>query len=149
MLVVNVLLFHTLRFYWQEKDKKLFYKRIAGIGLLLLLPIIISLGIYSRYTEVGKPIEVVVLQPNIDPYEEKYSLTNEETITLLQELAEKKKLLHRPTLYSTPETGNLARCIPFGRYLPRKRSGQYASSIGEISPTELGYGSGDLSSTYR
>ena len=103
MLVVNVLLFHTLRFYWQEKDKKLFYKRIAGIGLLLFLPIIISLGIYSHYTEVGKPIEVVVLQPNIDPYEEKYSLTNEETITLLQELAE-KKITPQTHFVLTPET---------------------------------------------
>ena len=103
VLVVNVLLFHTLRFYWQEKDKKLFYKQIAGIGLLLLLPIIISLGIYSHYTEVGKPIEVVVLQPNIDPYEEKYSLTNEETITLLQELAE-KKITPQTHFVLTPET---------------------------------------------
>ena len=54
VLVVNVLLFHTLRFFLHEKDKKLFYKRIAGIGLLLLLPIIISLGIYSHYTEQGE-----------------------------------------------------------------------------------------------
>lgn len=38
----------------------------------ILLPIGISLIIYSGYQEKGEPVEVVVLQPNIDPYTEKF-----------------------------------------------------------------------------
>ena len=87
MLLVNILLFHTLRLFLETKDKRLFYKRIAKISLLVLLPIALSWGIYISYKEKGTPIEVVALQPNIDPYEEKYSLSNEETIALLLTLA--------------------------------------------------------------
>lgn len=41
-------------------------------ALLFLLPVLVSLAIYYSYSEQGKAIEVAVLQPNIDPYNEKF-----------------------------------------------------------------------------
>ena len=70
---------------------------------MIVLPICLSWGIYTRYKEEGKPIEVVALQPNIDPYEEKYSLSNEQTITLLLELA-KEGVTENTHFVLTPET---------------------------------------------
>ena len=42
-------------------------------GLLIIVPLAISLLIYSNYEEKGKTAEVIVVQPNIDPYYEKFS----------------------------------------------------------------------------
>jgi len=103
VLLVNILLFHSLRLLLETKDKRLFYKRIGKISFLVVLPICLSLGIYTRYKEEGKPIEVVALQPNIDPYEEKYSLSNEQTITLLLKLA-KEGVTENTHFVLTPET---------------------------------------------
>ncbi len=103
VLLVNILLFHSLRLFLETKDKRLFYKRIAKISLLVLLPIALSWGIYISYKEKGTPIEVVALQPNIDPYEEKYSLSNGETISLLLTLA-KEGVTENTHFVLTPET---------------------------------------------
>jgi len=41
-------------------------------SLLLILPVIISLIRFNTYTEKEDPVEIVVVQPNIDPYNEKF-----------------------------------------------------------------------------
>ncbi len=48
--------------------------RMAGTLLLLIAPILISVVMYNRYTEKTDPVDVVVVQPNIDPYNEQYDL---------------------------------------------------------------------------
>ncbi len=53
----------------------------------ILLPIFISLVIYSRYSETPRPVNVVVVQPNIDPYSEQYSLPPQEVIGRIVGLA--------------------------------------------------------------
>ncbi|MFC2098707.1 apolipoprotein N-acyltransferase [Bacteroidota bacterium] len=61
-----------------------------GIYLsLIFLPIIISLIIFKAYTEESDPREIVVLQPNIDPYEEKFGgLEMERQMDILLDLAD-------------------------------------------------------------
>lgn len=46
---------------------------IYGFLLVLILPITVSLVMYYSYTEKLDPVEVVITQPNIDPYNEKFS----------------------------------------------------------------------------
>src|SRR6187431_2140901 len=41
-------------------------------AVAVVLPILISVFIYYSYKEVGQEIEVVVVQPNFDPYNEKF-----------------------------------------------------------------------------
>jgi apolipoprotein N-acyltransferase len=46
---------------------------IITLATAIVLPISISLCMYFSYSEIKKPIEVVITQPNIDPYTEKFS----------------------------------------------------------------------------
>lgn len=84
ILLVNVVLFRIMR------DRNMFAKfgvmpqsvsltgksikiRTALAALLIVVPIIISLSKYYTYKEVGERKQVVVLQPNIDPYNDKFA----------------------------------------------------------------------------
>jgi len=48
--------------------------RMAATILLIVVPITISFIMYFRYTESKNPVNIVVVQPNIDPYNEQYEL---------------------------------------------------------------------------
>jgi apolipoprotein N-acyltransferase len=48
--------------------------------LLLIIPILISQIRYHAYEEIENPVEVAVVQPNIDPYNEKYETSGEEQL---------------------------------------------------------------------
>ena len=45
---------------------------------ILFIPLIISKIQYSSYKEKGSEVEIVVVQPNLDPYSEEFSLTPQE-----------------------------------------------------------------------
>jgi apolipoprotein N-acyltransferase len=65
--------------------------RLFVMALFLLLwiavPIILSYIIYSNYREQKNPVSFVVVQPNIDPYSEQYSLPPSEVINRIMKLA--------------------------------------------------------------
>ncbi len=76
VLLANILGFNLLKHIIRHRSLK---GKLAGAGILLsviLLPIILSLIIFSTYREKSDPREIVVLQPNIDPYEEKFGGMN-------------------------------------------------------------------------
>ena len=56
-------------------------------SLWLSLPILSSYIIYNNYDEKKSPVNFVVVQPNIDPYSEQYSLPPAEVISRIMELA--------------------------------------------------------------
>jgi apolipoprotein N-acyltransferase len=66
--MVNILIFRILLDPISNLKKQLF-KPLAFI----IVPIVISLVIKFSYQEKIDPVEVVVVQPNIDPYNEKFS----------------------------------------------------------------------------
>ena len=103
VLLVNVLIFIALKKLIKTKDRKIFWKRILKIGVLVFFPIIYSCWVYISYQEKGKPTEVMVLQPNIDPYSEKYSLSNTEVIRLLFRLLQ-GEVTEKTRFILTPET---------------------------------------------
>ncbi|MBL4715091.1 MAG: apolipoprotein N-acyltransferase [Bacteroidia bacterium] len=64
---------------------------LASILLLVISPITISKNIYSNYTELHSPVNIIVVQPNIDPYNEKFAgMTDGEQIDHLIKLSEKE-----------------------------------------------------------
>ena len=84
ILLVNVVLFRIMR------DRNMFARfgvmpqsltltgksikiRTTLAVLLIVVPITISLSKYYTYKEVGERKQVVVLQPNIDPYNDKFA----------------------------------------------------------------------------
>ncbi len=75
----------------RKVNKKPFFATL----LLILLPILISYIIYYNYEEKGSPTEIVALQPNIDPYTEKFAGTEnfipfEEQVARFINLSEQK-----------------------------------------------------------
>ena len=70
VLLVNVLFFQAVKDY---PNQRIEFKKLWLPVLLIVAPILISFGILATYKEKGTPTEVVVVQPNIDPYREKFS----------------------------------------------------------------------------
>jgi len=75
ILLVNILLFFFVRDRIMMKICSWTVGiRMASTIALIIVPMIISVVIYNRYTEKINPVDVVVVQPNIDPYNEEYNL---------------------------------------------------------------------------
>ena len=75
ILLVNILLF----FFVRDRIMMKICNRTIGIRMaitliLIIVPMVISVIMYNRYTEKINPVDVVVVQPNLDPYNEQYGL---------------------------------------------------------------------------
>lgn len=84
-----VLLSNILAFEAYQKIKNQKQYQLAGIwALLLLLPIGYSLYRYKNYEEKSVPVNVVTVQPNIDPYEKFGSISANEQLNILTHLSD-------------------------------------------------------------
>ena len=73
ILGVNLLIFQFLKNVYAKKESWAQQRRLIwSFAGLLLVPVIISLIQYGLYEEKGKKTEIVVTQPNVDPYNEKF-----------------------------------------------------------------------------
>lgn len=70
IMLVNVVLFRIF-FYKGRAQRRIPYRYFIPL-LLIIVPLVVSLIMYVSYQDQGKEIEVVVVQPNIDPYTEKF-----------------------------------------------------------------------------
>jgi apolipoprotein N-acyltransferase len=79
-------------------------KRVVPLALTLIVPIAYSLLRYYSYTETPNPIKVAVIQPNFDPYNEKYGSLGE-SAQLARVLALTSTVMDDSVRYIfTPET---------------------------------------------
>lgn len=104
ILLVNVLIFYTVRTWEAGRKRKDLIKNSAIVGALIILPMIISVIKYNSFDEkpVGQ-VSVLMLQPDLDPYAEKYSkdsLTIEQDLLALAE----KNSTGKIDYYIAPET---------------------------------------------
>ena len=91
VLVVNIFIFLAVKdLLNSRRPKKSFYTNILVASLLIILPLITSLFIYRNYHEKESPVSVVVVQPNIDPYNEQYSTPPIEVLGRILKLADEK-----------------------------------------------------------
>jgi len=84
ILSVNILIFYTIRIWEAGRKRKSLITNSAIVSGLVILPMIISLMKYNSFDE--KPIgqvNVLMLQPDLDPYNEKYA---KDSLTILNEL---------------------------------------------------------------
>jgi apolipoprotein N-acyltransferase len=79
VLVGNILIYELLIQFKTQSSK---FKILCSIFIILwlIVPAIISFVIYRNYRETPDPVSFVVVQPNIDPYSEQYSLPPTEII---------------------------------------------------------------------
>ena len=109
-----VLFVNTFIFYGLSKGKtvkQIFPKFAVFVGI----PIVVSLLMFHFYEIKGEQKEVIVLQPNIDPYTEKYDYTNNSITRLLLEETD-KVITENTEFVIAPETV-LAENLPFDRFL--------------------------------
>ena len=94
ILLCNIVIFQLINSAFIIKNKSQAFKRMRLAAILVILPIILSLTLYanlnSHSLEKGKPMEVVVIQPNIDPYNEKFSGDYENQLQKMLTLADTK-----------------------------------------------------------
>lgn len=109
VLAINVFIFYGLL---QGKNIR---QILPEFALFTGIPIMISLGMFYFYEIKGEQKEVIVLQPNIDPYDEKYDFTNNQITSLL--LAETDKLITENTEFVIAPETVLAENLPFERFL--------------------------------
>jgi len=88
VLLVNVLIYHlTVKQMsdgrWQIPD----IRHLSSVILLILLPILFSYVIYYTYHEKSRPVNAVIVQPNIDPYSEQYVLPPLQVVGRIMSLA--------------------------------------------------------------
>ena len=86
----------------------------ATLSLLIDIPIITYLWIFKNYEIKGKTKEVIVLQPNVDPYTEKYDTPNFYITKGLLEQAD-SLVTENTEFIIAPETV-LAESVPFDQF---------------------------------
>lgn len=104
ILTVNLLIFYTIRIYEAGRKRKDLIRNICITGSVIVLPMIISLIKYRQFDEKpsGK-ISVLMLQPDLDPYNEKYA---KDSLTIEHELLDlaEKNSSAKVDFYIAPET---------------------------------------------
>ncbi|TDU34433.1 apolipoprotein N-acyltransferase [Gelidibacter sediminis] len=101
--VVNILIFKTVIKYLTDQSILALKSNAILILSIIVGPILISLAIFHSYTIEGEKMNVIALQPNIDPYSEKYNVPNEAIADLLLQLTD-TKITDQTDLVVAPET---------------------------------------------
>lgn len=95
VLAINAFVFDSILRFKGQSPRDILKSVLPKTAVLVALPIVLSLWIYKTYEIKGATKEVIVLQPNVDPYTEKYDTPNA-TIT--------RGLLEQANTVITPET---------------------------------------------
>ena len=78
VLIINIIIFNTLSKYLSGTRGRVMLSSIVLIILMILSPIAISLVRFNTYVEKSDPVDIVVIQPNIDPYRKFVSIPSME-----------------------------------------------------------------------
>ena len=93
---------------WGRWNAKARAAALSGAALLVLAPVAWSLAIWWSYKEQEDPLEVLILQPNIDPYNKFTAMTQQQQNAILLDQASRALRSRRdtvsPLLILTPET---------------------------------------------
>ncbi|MDR2009508.1 MAG: apolipoprotein N-acyltransferase [Bacteroidales bacterium] len=84
IVVINLFIYEILRQLTEKKEKKKIRNYSIGLACLIFIPMIFSGIRYSTYSDIGKNVDIVIVQPNIDPYNDKFgNLTTDEQLDII------------------------------------------------------------------
>ncbi|MBN1599429.1 MAG: apolipoprotein N-acyltransferase [Bacteroidales bacterium] len=106
VLLVNIMIFELIRKIISGVSFKRNYNLLSAVILIIVIPVIISLIRFKTYEEEANAREIVVVQPNVDPYMKFNDMSSEEQTLLQVELAE-SKLTPETDYIASPETSIL------------------------------------------
>ncbi len=136
VLIINVLLFQVLNSVLIKKQNwKNELKSISLLIGILVLPLIYSIITYVNYEESKNPIEVIALQPNVDPYNEKFNLDLKVQLDKLFEEADKlvtpktKFILAPETAVSASFYEDELNSLPFYQYMLDRKKNWFNASF--------------------
>ncbi len=92
ILLCNLAVYNIIKKRWIDNTHKLSFKILGPALAIIIVPILISLITFITYPSPCKPItvSVVVVQPNIDPYNEKFNGNFQDQLNKMFDLADKK-----------------------------------------------------------
>lgn len=122
ILIINYLIFNIL-----ITDKTKQVKSWGMVAGILIVPIVVSLIQFSVKDTSGEPYTVTVLQPNQDPYESKFSASNEQQLNQLFALADRTKT-NKTQLLIAPETALYPNPMSYSDYLIVDGLNQHAAT---------------------
>ena len=83
VLLVNILLFKCIKTEGRKRNRC-----GTAILLLMMIPMLFSYYLRLKYVEKLHPVEVVIVQPNIDPYNEKFGgMSSDEQLNKILRIA--------------------------------------------------------------
>lgn len=109
ILVVNIICYIIIRNVWLEKESiKIQTPNLLSLFFAIVFPISWSLISYYGYEEKEAPVDIVIVQPNIDPYYEKFVVPANLQIGMMLTMAQ-AEVSSETDLIVFPETA-----IPYG-----------------------------------
>ncbi|MCY4297778.1 MAG: apolipoprotein N-acyltransferase [Flavobacteriaceae bacterium] len=103
ILILNVWFYEVFKKVSLEFDVKKMVKQSIFPISFIFIPCLISLFMYTRSENQVEEVRVLLLQPNIDSYDDKYSQSNLEFLDLLAEMTY-QELSNGYDIVVTPET---------------------------------------------
>ena len=103
VLLINIGFFEVLKNYPPSLKNPLWIKKMSPWIIGIAIPIIISLVLYKKEKNLTPSTEVLLLQPNIDPYNEKYEQENDYFFDLMVSMTTDQITDHTRYII-TPET---------------------------------------------
>ena len=92
VLTINYLIFQVIQ--GKAVNHNWNRKKLSFLLIVAFLPVAISALLYVNYTEEGQTAEIVVVQPNIDPYSELFLDDNGKPMSRMSGADQLKQLLH-------------------------------------------------------
>ena len=86
VLVANILGFGILKAFLSGGRRSEKAAPVIGFLLWILVPVGLSYAIYTGYEETSRPVNVVVVQPDFDPYSEQYTIPPPEVLARIMQL---------------------------------------------------------------
>ena len=127
ILLINLFLFFVVREF--SENKKIAPKQITWASLLIFIPLVFSIITYVNYTEEINPVNITVVQPNIDPYNLKFTGTASEQMDLFLSLAE-EKTTEKTDYVLGPETA-----LPYSIWVSRLKESPLHQALKEFNST--------------
>lgn len=88
ILVSNILAFEMYKSFREQQPFHARFRHTLVWSLFIILPAGLSLGMYYWYSEKKAPVNVVTVQPNIDPYDKFGSLSSVQQLNILTHLSD-------------------------------------------------------------
>jgi len=121
VLIINILIYKSIRYYRKVRKINI---QIAGVLLAtVFVPLAFSYYLYYSYSEKGSKVSFLVIQPDIDPYTEKFSEPDsclQGNILSLIKSSKNKTIIVGPETALPPFREDSAQTVPEIRKLKEK-----------------------------